>query len=507
MMGFTRWCAFFVANTAWQTLLLAGVVALLVRSFRGMGARLQYRLWVGSLVLSVVLPMASTYLALAPVRTTTSIAAGEQDRWTTPRPPEHGRLRLRFTEIPGTHSDWNLFAVITTAFGICLLFRAGRLARQLKRTQQVVRQSKSLPWRGAALETTRLSLRLGVRSVGVFVCPELSVPVTVSWWRPVVLLPPVYEDMPEIEQVFSLAHELAHVRRRDFEVNLLLELISLGVCFHPAAYWIKKRIAECREEACDEMAAEVTGERTQYARFLLHVAQRAEEHVRAGLALGISNTSLERRILALLNPVRKTPRYASMVSILSTTVLLGISVAAVRFSLHPTSVQAGGMPAFAFDPSQTFDTLKPQAERKQAPDFSLVDNNGKTITLSSYRGKVVLLDFWATWCGGCKLEIPWYMEFDRKYRKDGLAVIGVSMDEKGWAAVRPFLAEKRDAETGGMIAIRYPIVIGSDAMAQRFGLKSMPMTLLIDKEGKVAVSHTGVVDRDNFESNVRALLK
>jgi peroxiredoxin len=182
------------------------------------------------------------------------------------------------------------------------------------------------------------------------------------------------------------------------------------------------------------------------------------------------------------------------------------SVGAVLFSLPPSTVQAAGAPAFLFDATKTLDSLTPRAARKVAPNFTLTDNNGKIVTLSNYKGKVVLLDFWATWCGGCKLEIPWYMGFDRKYRNQGLAVIGVSMDEDGWKAVKPFLAKKRDAETGGNIAMQYPIVLGSDSLGKQFGLTSMPMTLLIDKDGKIAVSHTGVVDKDNFERNIRALL-
>jgi thiol-disulfide isomerase/thioredoxin len=90
------------------------------------------------------------------------------------------------------------------------------------------------------------------------------------------------------------------------------------------------------------------------------------------------------------------------------------------------------------------ETLIPESQRKPAPNFILTDAKGDTINLSTYKGKIVLLDFWATWCGGCKTEIPWFMEFDAKYKDHGLAVIGVSMDEDGWKTVRPFLAQEKD---------------------------------------------------------------
>lgn len=153
------------------------------------------------------------------------------------------------------------------------------------------------------------------------------------------------------------------------------------------------------------------------------------------------------------------------------------------------------------------DSLIREDRRKPAPNFILTDAKGDTINLSTYKGKVVLLDFWATWCGGCKTEIPWYMEFDAKYKDRGLAVIGVSMDEGGWRTVKPFLALDKDPETGGHTAMKYPVVIGSDSLAKRYSLTSMPMTLLIDREGRIAVSHTGMVDKDDWESKIRSLLK
>ena len=133
-----------------------------------------------------------------------------------------------------------------------------------------------------------------------------------------------------------------------------------------------------------------------------------------------------------------------------------------------------------------------------APDFTLNDSADSPVKLSAYKGKVVLLDFWATWCGGCKVEIPWYVEFQDKYRKDGLAAIGVSMDDDGWKSVKPFLEEHK---------LNYPVVIGDQSLGNKFGLTNMPLTLLIDRNGKIAVSHAGMVDKDAFEAKIKALLR
>ena len=144
-------------------------------------------------------------------------------------------------------------------------------------------------------------------------------------------------------------------------------------------------------------------------------------------------------------------------------------------------------------------SVKPNKERHQAPDFALKDADGKLVHLADYRGKVVLLDFWATWCGPCKIEIPWFEEFQRQHQGKGFAVIGVSMDDEGWDVVKPFLTR---------LKVNYRVLIGNDQTAQLYGgIDALPTTFLIDREGRIASVHVGLVDRKEFENGIQQLLE
>ena len=144
-------------------------------------------------------------------------------------------------------------------------------------------------------------------------------------------------------------------------------------------------------------------------------------------------------------------------------------------------------------------SVKPDKDRKDAPDFTLKDADGKVVHLSDYKGKVVLLDFWATWCGPCKIEIPWFMEMQRKHKEQGFEVLGVAMDDEGWEAVKPFLTE---------LGVNYRVVIGNDATAQLYGgVDALPTTFLIDRTGKIAAVHIGLVPKKDFQDGVEELLQ
>lgn len=136
--------------------------------------------------------------------------------------------------------------------------------------------------------------------------------------------------------------------------------------------------------------------------------------------------------------------------------------------------------------------------RKPAPEFSLQDAEGKSVQLSSLRGKVVLLNFWATWCGPCALEIPWFIEFEQDYRSRGLEVVGVSMDEDGWQAIKPFVQQHK---------MNYRVLLGNDSVGQLYGgVDSLPTSFIIDRQGNVAYVHVGLVGKNEYQDEIQNLL-
>ena len=155
---------------------------------------------------------------------------------------------------------------------------------------------------------------------------------------------------------------------------------------------------------------------------------------------------------------------------------------------------AGHMDAFAPETSACPANAKP-ANLK----FTLKDVNGKSVTLSSLKGKVVLLDFWATWCGPCKIEIPWFIEFQNKYGAAGLQVVGVSVDDT-IDKLKPYVADMK---------MNYPILqgLGHDDVQDAFGpIWGIPVTVVISRDGKICTKHTGMSSKESFENQIKALL-
>ena len=151
------------------------------------------------------------------------------------------------------------------------------------------------------------------------------------------------------------------------------------------------------------------------------------------------------------------------------------------------------------EPSVVEAAVKAEKDRKPAPDFTLKDANGQTAKLSDYKGKVILLDFWATWCGPCKIEIPWFIEFEQAYKDKGFSVVGVSMDEEGWSVVKPYIQDRK---------VNYRILLGTEQVGQLYGgLDSLPTTYLIDRSGRIASVHIGLTEKDGFQNEITRLLE
>jgi peroxiredoxin len=136
---------------------------------------------------------------------------------------------------------------------------------------------------------------------------------------------------------------------------------------------------------------------------------------------------------------------------------------------------------------------------KTAANFELKGLDGRPVRLSDFKGKVVLLDFWATWCPPCRMEIPGFVELQKRHAAQGFTVLGVALDQDGASVVKPF-ADK--------IGINYPLAIGNADIAGTYGgIESIPTTFLIDRKGTILQTYVGAHDAETFERDVQAALR
>jgi thiol-disulfide isomerase/thioredoxin len=140
---------------------------------------------------------------------------------------------------------------------------------------------------------------------------------------------------------------------------------------------------------------------------------------------------------------------------------------------------------------------------KPAPEVHFKDLEGKDVSLADYNGKVVLVNFWATWCEPCKVEIPWLIEMQQKFGSKGFTVLGVAMDEEGKSVVAPFVTKEHFDVSGQKQTMNYPILLGNDDITEKFGgLLGYPTSILISRDGKIIKRITGLI---SYEDILRAI--
>jgi cytochrome c biogenesis protein CcmG/thiol:disulfide interchange protein DsbE len=153
------------------------------------------------------------------------------------------------------------------------------------------------------------------------------------------------------------------------------------------------------------------------------------------------------------------------------------------------------------------DSAAPGSDDAALQTLPLVDLDGKPVTLADYKGKVVLVNFWATWCEPCKIETPWLIDFQNKYASRGLVILGVAMDEEGAKVVTPYIAGQTFDVNGQKDPINYRILLGDDDIADKFGgVEGYPTSMLFTRDGRKVKTLIGLEDYDDIDKDIQSLL-
>jgi thiol-disulfide isomerase/thioredoxin len=179
-------------------------------------------------------------------------------------------------------------------------------------------------------------------------------------------------------------------------------------------------------------------------------------------------------------------RYLLIFGLILAAVAVGLTVIARRSQTKPAAVASIPAPS------------APAIRGKPAADFELPNLEGSQVRMAAFKNKVVLVNFWATWCAPCIVEIPWFIEFQKKYGPQGLEIVGISMDDTGAKDVVPFVKKH---------GMTYTVLLGDDNVAEKFGgILGLPTTFLVDRNGKYYSIHRGLVNHDAIEKELQTLL-
>lgn len=145
---------------------------------------------------------------------------------------------------------------------------------------------------------------------------------------------------------------------------------------------------------------------------------------------------------------------------------------------------------------------------KAAPQFALEDLSGKKVTLASYKGKAVLINFWATWCAPCKIETPWLIELRNRYAAQGFEVLGISADDLDQDDKQKLSEEKKEiARFAEQMHIPYPVLIDGDSLSTPYdGLDALPASYFVDRNGTVVAAQMGLTSKEEIEASIKKAL-
>ena len=377
MNSFQHWLLTFLLNSLWQAPLIALATIVAARLMSPASWRARHLLFIAALLLAVLLPAwsASTSTVRPGESIAVSILPGSLDdggtNQATRRPlvPRHYSGSLHIAPAVS-----NTVALVYLAI---LIGHAGFLLWKWRATQKLLRYAVlAEPPNDLSGRWQHWKQSFNVANVNLFVSEQIAGPVTLGFRRAALIVPPNFiATATREETAAALCHELAHIARRDFIVNLLIEIASLPIAFHPACWLLKKHIDESRELACDAMAAAVSNNSETYARSLLSLAQTicATPAATVTNALGIFEANiLEKRIMHLIDPKPASSRAARLLSVAVGCSILAITCIGISaFTLQPVAAQS------AIDLQQFVGTWKTTVNGQPAAIVLLMEYEGK----------------------------------------------------------------------------------------------------------------------------------